>query len=127
MTARLVRSALVALGALALVASAVTASAAPIPSSGAISAGSNFTCGIRTDGTLVCWGDPTVGWTIPTGTYSQVSSGFSHACAVGTDATLTCWGDNASAETSAPPRTSTQLSSANRFPSPLKPHHTLTS
>src|SRR5260370_28851214 len=116
MTARLVRGALVALGALALVASAVTASAAPIPSSGAISAGSNFTCGIRTDGTLVCWGDPTLGWTIPTGTFSQISSGFSHACAIGTNGSLACWGDNASPEVSPlPTDTFTPVSSRHAF------------
>jgi len=106
---RLVRGVLVALGALVLVASAVTASAAAAPSSGSISAGSNFTCGIRTDGTLVCWGDPSLGWTIPTGTFSQVSSGFSHACAIRTDATLACWGDNTYGQATPPTGTTSSV------------------
>jgi len=124
---RLVRGVLVALGALILVASAVTASAAAVPSSGAISAGSNFTCGIRTDGTLVCWGDPTLGWTIPPGTFSQISSGFSHACAVGTDATLACWGDNSSGQVSPlPTGTFSQVSSGNGFTCAVMTDQTLT-
>jgi len=125
---RVVRGVLVALGvlgALVLAASAETVSAASVPSSGAISAGSNFTCGIRTDGTLVCWGDPTLGWTIPLGTFSQVSSGFSHACGIRIDGSLACWGDNASGQTNAPPGTFSQVSSGNGFTCAVKTDQTL--
>src|SRR5260370_28185914 len=126
-TGRLVRGVLVALGALLLVASAVTASAASVPSSGSISAGSNFTCGTRTDGTLVCWGDNGSGQVnpvpsgLPGGTFSQVSSGFSHACAIGTNGSLACWGDNSSHEVSPlPTDTFSQVSSGNGFTCAVK-------
>ncbi len=76
-----------------------------------ISAGYTFTCGIRTDGTLVCWGDNRSGQsTPPTGTFTQVSSGLSHSCAIRTDGTLACWGYNPSGATTAPDGTFIQVS-----------------
>jgi hypothetical protein len=53
-----------------------------------------FACGVRTDGTLDCWGNrrrldimP-----IPTGTFQSVSAGLTHACGLRTDGTVACWG-----------------------------------
>jgi len=52
-----------------------------------------FACGVRTDGTIACWGDNRYGQTTaPTGTFSEVSAGGPHACGVRTDGTIACWG-----------------------------------
>ena len=60
-----------------------------------LSAGASHSCGVRTDGALVCWGANTAnGLNAPDGTFDAVSAGSSHSCAVRTDATVACWGAN---------------------------------
>src|SRR6185295_19753645 len=58
----------------------------------------DHSCGLRTDGTLACWGvnlsDETVA---PPGTFLQVAMGSEHACALRTDGTVTCWGGSVGA------------------------------
>ncbi len=62
---------------------------------GSVSAGTNFTCAVRTGGTVACWGlDGNGQATPPPGTFRQVSAGGLHACGVRTDGTVACWGDN---------------------------------
>ena len=63
----------------------------------AISAGSGHTCGIRLDGTPVCWGaDAGTGKTIPPEgeRLVSISNGQTHACGLREDGTLVCWGRN---------------------------------
>jgi Regulator of chromosome condensation (RCC1) repeat len=63
-----------------------------------VSASANHTCALKTDGTVVCWGDDTYGQTtVPAGLASvaQVSSGGYYTCALKTDGTVVCWGNNA--------------------------------
>ena len=69
---------------------------------------SGFTCGIKSDDTLWCWGDNTSGQLgdnsttqrlIPTainggGTWKMVATGYAHACGIKSDDTLWCWGEN---------------------------------
>ncbi len=58
-----------------------------------VSAGAHHTCGLKTDGTLACWGRNDYGQaTPPAGTFSQVSAGGYHTCGLKTDGTLACWG-----------------------------------
>lgn len=78
-----------------------------------VSAGIHHTCGIKTDGTLWCWGRNTGVDSGPVGQlgiaeavtratsprqvgsatdWVQVSAGDTHTCAVKTDETLWCWG-----------------------------------
>ncbi len=58
-----------------------------------VSAGYAHTCGLRTDGTLACWGCNDYGQAAPpAGTFSQVSAGGYHTCGLQTDGTLACWG-----------------------------------
>jgi alpha-tubulin suppressor-like RCC1 family protein len=75
-----------------------------------IAAGDFHTCGIRTGGTLWCWGDNLFGQlgiavyagedrprqvTIPApGGWASVTAGYGHTCATRTDGTLWCWGQN---------------------------------
>lgn len=72
-----------------------------------VAAGITTTCGIRTDGTLACWGAGTesssaCGTDIgrcgqalpPPGAFSEVAVGFSHACAIRVGGKVVCWGSN---------------------------------
>jgi hypothetical protein len=59
----------------------------------AMDGGYYLTCGVRTDGSVGCWGDPTWGATAaPSGTFSRVSAGVGFACGVGNDQSVACWG-----------------------------------
>ena len=80
-----------------------------------VSAGYLHTCGVRTDGTLACWGSNSDGQaTPPDGTFSQVSAGGFHTCGVRTDGTLACWGGNSDGQATPPDGTFSQVS-AGRF------------
>ena len=58
-----------------------------------VSAGFSSACGVKTDSTIVCWGDNSWGEsTPPAGTFASVSAGYFFACAVRTDGTIACWG-----------------------------------
>jgi hypothetical protein len=60
-----------------------------------VESGTIHTCGIRTDGSAVCWGRNDEGQaTSPPGTFVQVSAGAFHSCGVRTGGTITCWGAN---------------------------------
>lgn len=77
-----------------------------------VSANGDFTCGLRGNGTLWCWGRNDVaqlgvGDTVtPVSTpqqvgsaiYTALSAGQNHACAVRQNGTLWCWGRNANGE-----------------------------
>jgi len=71
-----------------------------------IATGDGKTCGVKTDGTLTCWGDdfefaPTA--QPPTGPdYSRVSVGVNHGCAIRRDGGVDCWGYNGSGQQDAP-------------------------
>jgi murein DD-endopeptidase MepM/ murein hydrolase activator NlpD len=76
-----------------------------------VSAGGWHTCGMRTDGSLACWGEDTYGQaTPPAGTFSQVTAGYEHTCGVRTDGTLACWGDNTYGQATPPAGTFGQVS-----------------
>ncbi|GAB3382029.1 PxKF domain-containing protein [Lysobacter fragariae] len=60
----------------------------------ALSVGAYHSCAIRTDGSLLCWGENWSGQLqAPEGTFVAVSAGHSHTCAIRTDGTRACWGD----------------------------------
>ena len=61
----------------------------------AVSAGGRHSCGLRADGTIVCWGNNGGGRADPPeGEFTAVSAGAWHSCGVRTDGTIVCWGDN---------------------------------
>ena len=58
-----------------------------------VSAGWFHTCGVRTDGSVECWGWNVVGQaTSPSGEFASVSAGNQHTCGVRTDGSVECWG-----------------------------------
>ena len=76
-----------------------------------VSAGYWHTCGLRTDGSLACWGDNYWGQaTPPTGTFTEVSAGAYHTCALRTDGTPACWGLNGFGQATPPTGTLTKVS-----------------
>ena len=67
----------------------------PVSEWSSVSAGWDHTCGIRTDGSIACWGYDVAGETAPPpGRYRSVSAGSYYTCGVRTDDTAACWGDN---------------------------------
>ena len=60
-----------------------------------LDAGDYFTCGVKSDGELCCFGSNNQSKaTPPAGVYAQVSAGQAHACAVTTAGAVACWGSN---------------------------------
>ncbi|HYN83485.1 MAG TPA: hypothetical protein VES88_18545 [Gemmatimonadaceae bacterium] len=77
----------------------------PLLTTPQVSAGDFHTCALKTDGTVVCWGDNTYGQTtVPGGLASvaRVTAGGHHTCALKTDGTVVCWGDNTYGEATVP-------------------------
>ncbi len=65
-----------------------------------ISAGSWHSCGIRSDGTAVCWGSGGgyYGQDAPSGTFIAIAAGGIHSCGIRTDGTAVCWGSSRDGE-----------------------------
>ena len=73
------------------------------PSFIAISAGNSHSCGLRTDGTIECWGRNRDGQAdAPGGSFSAVNAGVYHSCGLRTDGTIECWGRNTDGQADAP-------------------------
>lgn len=69
---------------------------------GRVEAGGQHTCGIRTTGTVACWGSDADGESSPPpGLYSAVSSGIGFSCGLRSDG-LKCWGRDGSGQASPP-------------------------
>jgi len=76
----------------------------------------NFSCGVRIDKTIACWGINLMGQTdAPAGQFTSVSSGFDHSCGILFDHTIECWGDNQFGQLEAPIGHFESISAGNRF------------
>jgi alpha-tubulin suppressor-like RCC1 family protein len=70
----------------------------PPPSGNFISvsagSGSNYTCGVKTSGSIACWGQntPYGQATPPPGSFDVVSVAQNHSCALSAGGILRCWG-----------------------------------
>ena len=71
-----------------------------------VSAGSAHSCGVRTNGTITCWGGNYFGShgqaDAPAGMFQTVSASGQHSCGVRAEGTVTCWGYNGDGQTDAP-------------------------
>ena len=86
-----------------------------------LSAGANHVCGIKTDNTLVCWGDNSQNQVDPPdGTFTEVSAGFNFNCALSTTGSVSCWGEDTSGETSPPPGQFIQVEAGGKHACALK-------
>ena len=66
----------------------------PLDAGEQLSSGGYHTCGLRADGTAVCWGDDGEGQASPPAgeRYASISSGYRHTCGLRADGTAVCWG-----------------------------------
>ncbi len=71
----------------------------PEPAWLAVSAGQWYTCGLRVDQSVACWGANDFGQLdVPTGAYASISAGGTYACAIDAEGELACWGNEAFTE-----------------------------
>ena len=95
------------------------------PPSGAfsqVSAGSDHTCGVRTNGTVACWGSNGLGQSSPPGgTFTQISAGSFHTCGVQASGAVTCWGSNIYFQSSPPAGEFLQVDAAHITVVPCSP------
>ena len=76
-----------------------------------VSAGSRHSCGLRSDGSVVCWGYNYWGQAdAPSGSFTQVSAGSHHSCGLRSDGSVVCWGYNYWGKADAPSGSFTQVS-----------------
>ena len=67
----------------------------PADSFDSVSAGWQHTCGVRSDGSVACWGSDRFGQaTPPAGSFDSVSAGWQHTCGVRSDGSVVCWGSD---------------------------------
>jgi hypothetical protein len=96
------------------------------PASARLAAGNDFTCGLRSDGVIACWGRNEVGQTLsPGGTFTQIAGGYMHACALRSNATVACWGLNDSGQSSPPTGPFAQVVTGFRHSCGLRPDGTV--
>ena len=61
----------------------------------AVSVGGYHSCGLRSDGSIICWGDNNSGQAeVPAGQYTAVSAGGVHSCGLRSNGVLACWSGN---------------------------------
>ena len=89
----------------------------------AVSAGYGHSCGVRSDGTVTCWGS---GHNAPRGSFTAVSAGDGHSCGLRMDGTVTCWSWNLNGQADAPSGSFTAVSAGSRHSCGLRSDGTAT-
>ncbi len=77
-----------------------------------VAAGFNHTCGLKSDGKVVCWGADDRGQTsnVPGDSFNQISSGDKFSCGLLKSQEIKCWGNNRDQELESPTGRFTDLS-----------------
>lgn len=84
-----------------------------------VSSGHLFSCGIRIDETVECWGQMAP----PSeGLFLQISAGEFHVCGITKESTAKCWGGHVLAALRSPPGEFVQVSSGKDFSCGLRPN-----
>ena len=75
----------------------------PASSFNSVSTGRYHTCGVRSDGSVACWGFNGDGRAMPpAGSFVSISAGGLHTCGVRSSGSVACWGDNESGQATPP-------------------------
>ena len=81
-----------------------------------VSVGGNQSCGIKEDGTILCWGGQYESELCPPEEpFQQVSVGARHACGVTTDQRALCWGQEIDGDLSAPGGDAVEVAAGENF------------
>ena len=97
------------------------------PTASAVAAGRHHSCGIKSTGSIACWGLNDVGQAnAPAGVFAAVSAGGKHSCALNANSTIACWGDNGSGQANVPAGTFTAISAGGEHSCGLKTDGTIT-
>ena len=84
-------------------------------------------CGLRTDGTVTCWGSNQSALAdIPGGRFTAVATGQAHACGIRADGTVECWGDDEWGQSSPPDRQFSAITAGDSNTCGLRPDGTVT-
>ena len=60
-----------------------------------VAAGGAHSCGLRVDGSVVCWGDREFGQlSAPPGRFAEVAGGGAHSCGLRAGGSVVCWGND---------------------------------
>lgn len=91
-----------------------------------IEGGDDHGCGVRSDGTVACWGENDDGQTTaPAGTFKQVSAGGRTSCGLRTNGSLECWGNSTQGLLTEPSGTFVQVSVGHDHACAIRSDHTL--
>ena len=71
-----------------------------------ITVGRDHSCGLKTDGSITCWGCNTNDQhNAPSGTFVTIDAGMTHTCAMDAAGQISCWGSNTMSSSVAPTET----------------------
>ena len=86
-----------------------------------IDAGAAYTCGVKTNGNVECWGSNDEGQARPPkGPFLQVSSGGDHTCGLMTNGEIECWGSDEEGQSSPQPGVYRQVAAGGKHTCGLK-------
>ena len=77
---------------------------------------SGFSCGLKLDKSIECWGSQTLNQTnAPSGQYTMIKSADRHSCAIHENGQIACWGTDIYGESSPPAGTFIDIAVAGSY------------